>query len=342
MKLSLQQLDKQLSQGLPSIIWISGDEPLLVLEAADRVRAAARNAGISERQVFHADNQFDWNQLTDANQSMSLFGDREILELRLPGKLNDEGRKTLVAYAESANPDNLLMIVSDRIEAAQSKAKWFGKVTDAGWWVPVWPIERHQLPAWLRQRLQQQGLTIDDDALALLADRVDGNLLAARQEIDKLLLMNEGDNTAISLDTVIQSVADSARFDIFDLSDAFLSGDLARSQRVLSGLAAEGIEAPIVLWVLARELRHLVQLSEAQAQGQILAGVFKRLRIFDKRQGPYQTALRRAPGAHWQRCLIRCGEIDATIKGRREGNPWHKLSVLVSEVAQPGLVPAEF
>lgn len=340
MKLSLQQLNQNLSKGLPPIIWISGDEPLLVLEAADRVRAAAREAGIGERQVFHADNQFDWNQLTDANQSMSLFGDREILELRLPGKLNDEGRKTLVAYAESANPDNLLMIVSDRIEAAQSKAKWFGKVTDSGWWVPVWPIERHQLPSWLRQRLQQQGLTIDDDALSLLADRVDGNLLAARQEIDKLLLVNEGD--AISAETVIQSVADSARFNIFDLAEAFLAGDLARSQRVLSGLAAEGIEAPIVLWVLARELRHLVQLAEAQDQGQNLAAVFKRLRIFDKRQGPYQAALRRAPGSHWQRCLVRCGEIDATIKGRRDGNAWHKLSVLVSEVAQPGLVPSEF
>ncbi len=340
MKLSLQQLGQQLSKNIPPILWISGDEPLLILEAADQVRAAARQAGITERQVFHADAQFDWNQLTEANQSMSLFGDQEVLELRLPGKLNDEGRKTLVAYAESANPDNLLLIVSDRIEAAQSKAKWFTKVTDAGWWVPVWPIERNQLPAWLRQRLQQNNLQIEDDALALLADRVDGNLLAARQEIDKLLLLNDG--PIIQLDTVVQSVADSARFDIFDLAEAFLKGDLARSQRVLSGLAAEGIEAPIVLWVLARELRNLVQLAEADAQGQHLAGVYKRLRIFDKRQAPYQAALRRSHLKHWQRCLIRCGEIDATVKGRREGDPWHKLSVLVSEVAQAGLVPAEF
>lgn len=337
MKLSVQQLTNQLSQPLPAIVWLSGDEPLLVLEASDQVRAAARKAGITERQVFHADAQFDWNQLYEANQAMSLFGDRQLLELRLTGKLNDAGRKALVAYADNANPDNLLLIVSDKIEAAQSKAKWFAGVTDAAWWVPIWPVERNQLPAWLRARLQQQGLQIDDDALALLADRVDGNLLAARQEIDKLLLVSDG--TQLTLETVIQAVSDSARFTIFDLADAVLGGDLARSQRVLSGLAAEGIEAPIVLWVLARELRHLVQLSEAQAMGQPMPAVFKRLRIFDKRQGPYQVALRRGDAGLWQRCLILCGDIDATIKGRAAGDPWHKLSALVCEIAQPGVVP---
>lgn len=340
MKLPIQQLPQKLREPLPTIIWISGDEPLLVIEAADQVRAAARQAGIDDRRVYHGDAQFDWYQLQDANQAMSLFGDRQILELRLTGKLNDQGRKSLVAYAESANPDNLLLIVSDRIEAAQAKAKWFTKVTDVGWWVPVWPIERQQLPGWLRQRLQQQGLQIEDDALALLSDRVDGNLLAARQEIDKLLLINEG--TTITLETVIQAVADSARYNIFDLSAAFLSGDLSRSQRVLTGLSAEGIEPPIVLWVLARELRNLVQLAEAQANGQSLDATFKRLRVFEKHQGPYQAALRRGHLHLWQQCLIRCGDIDATIKGRRAGNPWHALSVLVSEIAQPGRVPAEF
>jgi len=340
MKLSVQQLATQLSQPLPAIIWLSGDEPLLVLEAGDQVRAAARQAGVSERQVFHADAQFDWNQLYHANQSMSLFGDRQLLELRLTGKLNDAGRKALVAYAGDANPDNLLLIVSDKIEAAQSKAKWFAGVTDAAWWVPIWPVDRHQLPAWLRSRLQQQGLQIDDDALALLADRVDGNLLAARQEIDKLLLVS--DSTQLTLETVVQAVADSARYTVFDLADAVLNGDLARSQRVLSGLAAEGIEPPIVLWVLARELRHLVQLADAQVSGQPLPAVFKRLRIFDKRQGPYQAALRRGDTGLWQRCLIICGDVDATIKGRAAGDPWHKLSALVCEVAQPGVVPGTY
>lgn len=338
MKVAAQQLATQLSQPLPAIIWLSGDEPLLVLEASDQVRAAARQAGITERQVFHADSQFDWSQLYEANQALSLFGDRQLLELRLTGKLNDAGRKALVAYAEKANPDNVLLIVSEKIEAAQSKAKWFTAVTDAAWWVPFWPVERHQLPGWLRSRLQQHGLQIDDDALALLADKVDGNLLAARQEVDKLLLVSE--DTSLTLETVVQAVSDSARFTIFDLADAVLGGDLARSQRVLSGLAAEGIEAPIVLWVLARELRNLVQLSEAQVTGQPLPAVFKRLRIFDKRQGPYQAALRRGHASLWQDCLVRCGEIDAIIKGRAPGDPWLKLSVLVCEIARPGVVPA--
>lgn len=338
MKITAQQLTQQLKQTLPPLIWISGDEPLLTLEAADQVRAAVRAAGVSERLVFHADSSFDWHQLHDANQSMSLFGDRQLLEVRLDAKLKDDGRKALVAYASNANPDNILLVQSERIEAAQSKAKWFNQVVDTGWWLPIWPIERHQLPAWLRQRLQAQNLTIDDDALALLADRVDGNLLAARQEIDKLTLLS--DSPSIDLDTVIQSVADSARYDIFDLADAFLNGDLARSQRVLSGLAAEGVEAPIVLWVLSRELRNLVQLGEAQQAGQPLVASFKRLRIFDKRQGPYQQALRRADATHWQRCLVQCSDIDASIKGRRPGDPWHALSVVISEVAQPGRVPA--
>lgn len=338
MKITAQQLTQQLKQTIPPVIWISGDEPLLMLEAVDQIRAAARAAGVTERQVFHADSSFDWNVLLDANQSMSLFGDRQLLEVRLSAKLKDDGRKALTTYASNANPDNVLLVQSERLEAAQSKAKWFNQVIDTGWWLPIWPIERHQLPGWLRQRLQGQGLSIDDDALALLADRVDGNLLAARQEIDKLLLLNDGQN--IDLDTVVQSVADSARYDIFDLSDAFLNGDLARSQRVLSGLAAEGVEAPIVLWVLSRELRHLVQLGEAQQSGQAIASVFKRLRIFDNRQGPYQQAIRRAGLDHWQQCLVRCSDIDATIKGRRAGDPWHALSVVISEVAQPGKVPA--
>jgi len=144
MKITAQQLTQQLQQNLPPIIWISGDEPLLTLEAADQVRMAARAAGINERQVFHADTGFDWNVLQDANQSMSLFGDRQLLEVRLSAKLKDDGRKALVAYAANANPDNVLLVQSDRLEAAQSKAKWFNQVIDQGWWLPIWPVERHQ------------------------------------------------------------------------------------------------------------------------------------------------------------------------------------------------------
>lgn len=338
MKLSINQFSQHLSRGLPPLIWISGDEPLLVIEAADQARQAGREAGVTDRQVFHADKQFDWNTLYDANQSMSLFGDRQLLELRIEGKLSDEGRKALVAYANSPNPDNLLLIVSGKIEAAQSKAKWFSQVSEAGWWLPVWPVDRHQLPNWLRQRLQQQGLSIDDDALTLLADRVDGNLLAARQEIDKLLLLGAQQN--IDLETVLQAVSDSARYTVFDLSDACLSGDLGRTQRVLSGLVAEGVEAPILLWVLSRDLRALVQLAQAQSLGQNPSTLFNRLRIFEKQQKAFLSALQRAPEAHWQACLMQCGEVDTRIKGWHKGDALLAINVLVSDIACPGLLLA--
>lgn len=336
MKLNSNQFSQQLAKGLPPLIWISGDEPLLVLEAADQARQASRDAGVTDRQVFHGDKQFDWNTLYEANQAMSLFGDRQLLELRLDGKLTDEGRKALVAYASSPNPDNLLLIVSGKIEAAQSKAKWFTQVSDAGWWLPVWPVDRHQLPNWLRQRLKQQGLSIDDDALSLLADRVDGNLLAARQEIDKLLLL--GSSEHIDLETVLQAVSDSARYTVFDLSEACLSGDIERSQRVLSGLVAEGVEAPILLWVLSRDLRSLVQLAQAQAMGQNPSTLFNRLRIFEKQQRAFLSALQRAPQSHWQACLMACGEVDARIKGWHKGDALLAINVLVSQIAYPSLL----
>ncbi|MHA7880339.1 MAG: DNA polymerase III subunit delta [Saccharospirillum sp.] len=335
MKLSAGQFQQHLAKGLPPLLWISGDEPLLVMEAADQARRAAREAGITDRQVFHADKSFDWQTLLEANQSLSLFGDRQLLELRLEGKLNDAGRKALVAYASSPNPDNLLLIVSEKIEAAQSRAKWFTQVSDSGAWLPVWPVDRSQLPGWLRQRLKQNGLSIDDDALALLAERVDGNLLAARQEIDKLLLLGNTGNIAV--ETVLQAVSDSARFTVFDLSDACLSGDLERSQRVLSGLVAEGVETPIILWVLSRDLRSLVQLAQAQQLGQNPHTLFNRLRIFEKQQKAFLAALQRAPYDHWQACLLQCGEVDACIKGWHKGDPPLAVAVLVSQIARPDL-----
>lgn len=336
MKLNANQLQKNLQTGpLAPVIWISGDEPLLVIEACDAVRAAARSQGITERQVIEVDAKFDGAELIAANQSMSLFGDREIIELRLQSKFNDKGRKALVEYVQSANPDNLLLIVSDRIEAAQSKAKWFNQVSDAGWWVPIWPFEHPQLSGWIQQRISQTGLTADPDAVSLLAERVDGNLLAAKQEIDKLALLTSEKH--ISADLILSSVSDSSRYTVFDLSTAFLRGDLARALKVLNGLESEGIEPPVVLWLLTRELRLVCELSEAQQQGQPLNAVFKRLRIFDKKQNDYQQAIRRASVSHYQRCLVSCARIDAVIKGQAKGDAWTLISEMLVAIATPAL-----
>ncbi|MEJ2045033.1 MAG: DNA polymerase III subunit delta [Reinekea sp.] len=335
MKLNAPQLYKNLqSSPLPPVIWISGDEPLLVLEACDAVRAKARELGITDRQIIDVDARFDGAELIAANQTMSLFGERELIELRMQSKFNDKGRKALLEYVQTANPDNLLLIVSERVEAAQSKAKWFKQVEEVGWWLPLWPIEHHQLPGWIQQRVQQQGLSADAEAVALLAERVDGNLLAAKQEIDKLALLVE--NQHIRADDILGSVSDNSRYTVFDLSAALLVGDLARSVKIMNGLASEGVEPPIVLWLITRELRLLVELAEAQMQGQIGAA-FKKLRVFDKRQQDYQRALQRAPLVHYQKCLIACARIDALVKGQRKGNAWTELSEMLVAMTTPAL-----
>lgn len=336
MKLNANQFHQKLqSETLPPVIWISGDEPLLVLEASDAVRSAARSQGISERQVIEVDAKFDGAELIAANQSMSLFGDREIIELRLQAKFSDKGRKALAEYVQNANPDNLLLIISERVEAAQSKAKWFGQVESAGWWIPLWPIEHNQLPAWISARLQQAGLKADREAISLLAERVDGNLLAAKQEIDKLALLNDG--STITAEVILSSVSDSSRYTVFDLSSAFLKGDLTRALKVLNGLEAEGLEPPVVLWLLTRELRLLLELAEAKTQGQNLNAVFKKLRIFDKRQQDYQQALNRVSYGHLKSCLIGCATIDGMIKGQIKGDPWTKISELLVAITTPTL-----
>ena len=340
MKLSATQLHTQLnSQPLPPLVWISGDEPLQVLEACDAVRQAAKANQITDRTVIDVDAKFDGAELIAANQSMSLFGDRQLIELRVQAKFSDKGRKALIEYCNTANPDNLLLIISAKIEAAQTKAKWFSQCTTLGWWVPIWPIERYQFPNWLQSRLSAAGLQADSDAVALLAERVDGNLLAAKQEIEKLALTQSGPLTA---ESILQSVSDSSRYTVFDLSAAFLTGDLALSLKILNVLSGEGVEAAVILWLISRELRLLVELAEAQQAGQPLMAAFKRLRIFDKRQKDYSTAIQRCSAEHYRQCLINCANIDALVKGQVKGDVWNAISEMMVAICRPSLTVYQF
>lgn len=342
MKLTTGQLNQNLQseQALPPVVWISGDEPLLVIEACDTVRQAAVSRGITSRNVIEVDARFDGSDLVAANQSLSLFGDRECIELRLHSKLSDAARKALLEYVEHANPDNMLLIISDRIEATQTKAKWFNKVIESAWWVPIWPVEHNQLGSWIKERVRLAGLTIDADGLILLTDRMDGNLLAAKQEIDKLALLVDGQH--ISAEVILAGVSDSSRYSVFDLSSAMLAGDLVRGMKILHGLESEGIEPPIVLWLLTRELRLVIELFEAKIQQQPVSAAFKRLRIFDKRQRDYQIAMERADREHYQRCLIACADIDAAIKGQIKDDPWSKISAVLVAVSAPNLPAYSF
>ncbi|RMN31989.1 DNA polymerase III, delta subunit, partial [Pseudomonas cannabina] len=268
MKLAPAQLGKHLQGTLAPVYVISGDDPLLCQEAADAIRAAARQQGFDERQVFSADASFDWGTLLQAGASMSLFAERRLLELRLPsGKPGDKGAAALMEYCARPAEDTLLLISLPKLDGSAQKTKW-GKALVEGaqtQFVQIWPVDIGQLPQWIRQRLSQAGLAATQDAVELIAARVEGNLLAAAQEIEKLKLMAE--EGQITVETVQAAVADSARFDVFGLTDAVLNGEAAHALRMLEGLRGEGVETPVILWALTRELRALANMSQQFSQG---------------------------------------------------------------------------
>ncbi|AMB85137.1 DNA polymerase III subunit delta [Pseudomonas agarici] len=331
MKLAPAQLAKHLQGGLAPVYIISGDDPLLCQEAADAIRAAARLQGFDERQVFSADANFDWGTLLQAGASMSLFAQKRLLELRLPsGKPGDKGAAALMEYCGRPAEDTLLLISLPKLDASAQKTKW-GKALVEGQltqFIQIWPVDASQLPQWIRQRLSQAGLSAQQDALELIAARVEGNLLAAAQEIEKLKLMAESGQ--ITVETVQAAVADSARFDVFGLVDAVLNGESAHALRMLEGLRGEGVEPPVILWALARELRLLANLSQQYSQGVPLDKAFSQARppVWDKRRPLISKALQRHSAQRWSQLLMDAQRVDAQIKGQAAGSPWSSLSRL--------------
>ena len=332
------QLARQLAGGLSSVYFIYGDETLLVGECADAVRTTARQQGYSDRQVFSADSSFDWNNLTAASDSLSLFSERRILELRLPtGKPGREGARALCEYAARLPQDTLLLVISAKLETAARKSKWVQALDRAGISVPVWPVETARLPAWIDQRMRARNMRPSRDALQLIADRVEGNLLAATQEIEKLYLLHG--SGPLELETVAELVADSARFDIFVLVDAALAGDAVYAQRVLAGLRGEGVEPVLVLWALSREIRSLASMARAVKDGTPVGRVVTERRVWDKRKPLISGAIQRIHGRQWWGLLQRCAFIDRVIKGRAPGNAWDELLQLTLRLAGVSSLP---
>lgn len=345
MKLAPAQLGKHLQGPLAPVYIVSGDEPLLCQEALDTLRTAARAQGFDERQVFAADANFDWGSLLQAGASLSLFAQRRLLELRLPsGKPGDKGAAALIEYCNRPAEDTLLLISLPKLDGNQQKSKWGsalvnGKSTQ---FIQIWPVEAAQLPQWIRQRLAQAGLAAQADAVELIAARVEGNLLAAAQEIEKLKLLAE--DNQVTLDTVQAAVADSARFDVFGLVDAILQGDASHALRILEGLRGEGVEPPVILWALARELRSLANVSRQFSQGVPLDKAFSSARppIWDKRRPLVSKALQRLSASRWNQLLQDAQHLDAQIKGQAEGSVWTGLSRLTLLMAGQRLaLPAQ-
>jgi DNA polymerase-3 subunit delta len=326
MKLTTDNLPAHLERQLLPAYLISGDEPLLAAEAADAIRGRARAQGFSERQVYFAERGFDWNALRTEGQSLSLFAERRIIELKLPTGKPGEGAEVLEEFVRRRAPDQLLLVLSGKIDRTTQKSAWVQAFERHGGWIQVWPVEAARLPAWIAARMRQRGLKPDTGAAALLAERVEGNLLAARQEIDKLaLLLPPG---PVDVATLAQVVADSARYDVFQLADAVLAGDGRRALRILQGLRGEGAEPPLVLWSLCRALRSVWR--ELQGAGKPAAD----LPYWLQKQQVHVTAAARRLGKPAIPPLIKAAaRADRTIKGRLRGDPWDAMTALVARFA---------
>ncbi|MBN4080463.1 DNA polymerase III subunit delta [Beggiatoa alba] len=337
MNIPLQQLQGNLKQNIASVYYVAGDEPLQKEEAVKAIRLAVSEQGFTERLVLDADDKFDWGLLLAESRNMSLFGDKRLLELRLPKtKPGDKGSKAIVSFLAQCPDDVILLIISGKLEKPQLKSKWFKAIDASGVCIQIWPVDKVQLPAWMTLRLNKLGMQATPDALALLCDRVEGNLLAAEQALEKLFLLNgEGE---VDIEVVRELVSDSARYNVFQLVDTCLNGDLGQSLKILNGLQAEGVDAVIIVWALAREMRSLVSMSLAM-KSQPLGKVIQTYHVWQKRQDCVKAALTRHNARHWSLFLWQLSELDKLNKGLKEGNIWHELIQLVMKVAGSPLMP---
>ncbi len=325
MRLGAAQLESALGRGLADLYLISGDDPLLSGEAADAVRAAARKAGYADRTVFFIDRGFDWDGVRQAAQSLSLFAERRLFELRMPSGKPDKGAATLIELATRPPPDVLCLVITDDLDAKTSAAPWVRAVEQHGVWVRVRPVEAAALPAWLHGRAKSLGADLSSEAARLIVERVEGNLLAAKQELEKLSLLAGG--AAIDADLVLRSVGDSARYDVLQLGAAAAAGDAKRALRVLLGLKGEGVEPPLILWALIRELRGLWQ-----------AGERVRLRgggrgSWSQAATPSAEALARAGRLPIAALLRQAHQADRIVKGQAGGDAWTAVTGLASAMA---------
>ncbi|MDF3036417.1 MAG: polymerase subunit delta [Paucimonas sp.] len=337
MQLRPDALDAHLSKPLAPLYVISSDEHLLALEAADKIRKTARAQGLTEREVLTVERSFKWGELLAANQSQSLFGDRKLIELRIPtGKPGKDGGQALQDYAADLSPDNVTLISLPKLDWQTQKAAWVSTLQQAGVYIEIPVVERAQLPAWIGMRLALQKQSADKASLDFIADRVEGNLLAAHQEIQKLALLHpEG---KLSFEQIHDAVLNVARYDVFKLNEAMLAGDAARLVRMLEGLKGEGEALPLVLWAVAEEIRTLLKLKSGMAQGKSVGMLLKEYRIWGPRERLMEPALRRMTLPMLESALQEAAQIDKMVKGLRAkayaGDAWDALLQLGMKLAR--------
>ncbi|WAC74423.1 DNA polymerase III subunit delta [Roseateles sp. SL47] len=347
MQIKAEALPGHLTKGLKPIYTVHGDEPLLAQEAADLLRAEARRQGYGERQVFIVTGAyFDWGPVIAASQAMSLFAERQLIEIRIPnGKPGKEGSDALQRYCEGAPPDVLTLVTLPRLDKTQLSSAWFTALDTTGVTVRVDPVERRELPAWIARRLQQQGQSVSagpdgQQALEFFADRVEGNLLAAHQELQKLALLHPPGE--LSLQQIEAAVLDVARFDVFKLSEALLSGKVARVLRMLEGLKAEGEAAVLVHWTMSEDIRALKRVHDAVASGKPLPMALREARVWGPKERLFERLVPQLGGAALSRLLVAAQVCDGIVKGLKHpdwpADPWDalgRLALMLEQALRP-------
>ncbi|MDD5276551.1 MAG: DNA polymerase III subunit delta [Methylovulum sp.] len=328
MHLKPEQFKLALQKKLAPVYFISGDEPLQLGEMADAVRAVARQMGYLNRELLQAEaTGFSWHQLAHSADSLSVFADKKIIDLRLPsGAPGIDGSKALITYCGNLPEDTVLLITAGKVAKEALKSRWLQALDKVGAIVQVWPLEKQDLIHWLGQRLQQRGLSADPEGVKILASRIEGNLLAAAQEIEKLYVLYGA--CKLSTGQIVDVVADNARYDAFKLIDAVLSANVNQLLRTFSGLQAENVPAPVILWALAREVRVLSKIKFALKQGQSKELVFKNHQVWDKRKTLINEAIARLSDADLNRLLVLGAKADRQIKGQQSGDAWETLRTI--------------
>ena len=331
MQVKPDQLAGSLQRGLSPVYLVGGEEPLLLQECCDLIRETAKKQGFVERELLQVERGFDWSSLQQA-AAPSLFATQKIIDLRMrTGKPGREGARALTEWADAPDPNMVLLVSCEQWDTGSRKSKWAGRLEKAGLRIDIWPVKAHELPVWLERRMLQQGMQPEPEAVRLLADRLEGNLLAAKQEIDRLALIKGAG--VITVDDVIKVVADSSRFDAFALGEHMLSGNLREGLRVAAGLKRMDTPLPLLLGALLRELQTTEAFRLAIRTGESESMAFRRLNVWFNRQNTVRAAARRLDTRKLFGAFKLLSLIDRQSKGRAAGDPWKSLDTLLLQLS---------
>jgi DNA polymerase-3 subunit delta len=328
MKVYANKLAAQMKQSVSPIYIVSGDEPLLVQETCDLIRSQLKKTGFTERELFHAEANFDWEQVLFSANSMSLFAEQKILEIRLPnGKPGDKGGSALTQFAENIPEDTCMLLVLPKVDKRSQGTKWFKALESRGVLIQIWPIEPKELPAWLGQRFKAAGLNASREAVNALAARIEGNLLAAVQDIERLKLSCV--DGKVDVPDIQSDVADNSRYDVFGLIDASLSQNSRRALKILQNLRLENAEKLGIVRMLAREIRSLIKIGLAVETGQSIDSVMRSQRVMSKRTSLVGRCVKAHRVADFELMIQDLSRVDKMIKGIGQGDPWDEITGLI-------------